>query len=71
MPTAAFDLVIKNARVVRPHVPLVEPLDLGVRDGRFARIAPAIPAAEASQVYDARHQLAFPGVIDAHTHVGR
>jgi allantoinase len=70
MPTAALDLVIKNARVVRPHVPRIERLDLGVKDGRFARIAPEIPVTEARQVYDARERLAFPGVIDAHTHVG-
>jgi len=36
MPTAALDLVIKNARVVRPRVAHVEQLDLGVKDGRFA-----------------------------------
>ncbi|HEY7648989.1 MAG TPA: dihydroorotase family protein [Methylomirabilota bacterium] len=70
MPTAALDLIIKNARVVRPHVPRIERLDLGVKDGRFARIAPEIPVTEARQVYDARERLAFPGVIDAHTHVG-
>jgi allantoinase len=70
MPTPALDLLIKNARVVRPRVSAVERLDLGVRDGRFVQIAPDIPATEARQVYDARHRLAFPGVIDAHTHVG-
>jgi len=68
--TPPLDLVIKNVRVVRPHGPEVEPLDLGVQGGRFARIAPAIPAAEAREVYDARELLGFPGVVDAHTHVG-
>jgi allantoinase len=65
-----LDLVIKDVRVVRPHDPGVERLDLGVKDGRFTRIAPQIPAASARAVYEGRRRLAFPGVIDAHTHVG-
>jgi allantoinase len=67
---APLDLVIKNVRVVRPRRPQVERLDLGVKDGRFARIAPDIPVADAVEVYDARGRLGFPGVVDAHTHVG-
>jgi allantoinase len=70
MPDQPLDLVIKNARVVRPRRPAVETLDLGVKDGRFARVEPAIPAADAREVYDARGRLAFPGVVDAHTHAG-
>jgi allantoinase len=65
-----LDLVIKDVRVVRPRHAAVERLDLGVRDGRFARIAPDIPVAEAREVHDARGLLGFPGVVDAHTHVG-
>jgi allantoinase len=70
MPDRPLDLVIKNVRVVRPRRPEVERLDLGVQDGRFTRIAPSIPAADAREVYDARERLGFPGVVDAHTHVG-
>jgi allantoinase len=66
----ALDLVVKNVRVVRPRQPRVERLDLGIRDGRFARIEADIPTAAAGQVYDARGRLGFPGVVDAHTHVG-
>ncbi len=68
--TTPLDLVIKNVRLVRPRTPEVATLDLGVRDGRFARIAPEIPVADAAEVYDARGRLGFPGVVDAHTHVG-
>jgi N-acyl-D-aspartate/D-glutamate deacylase len=57
-------------RAVRPHRPAVERLDLGVEDGRFALIAPTIPVQDAVQVYDAQGRLGFPGVVDAHTHVG-
>jgi allantoinase len=70
MPDSPLDLIVKNVRVVRPRRPGVERLDLGVRDGLFALIAPVIPAADARAVYDARDRLGFPGVVDAHTHVG-
>ncbi|HXG17053.1 MAG TPA: dihydroorotase family protein [Calidithermus sp.] len=66
----SLDLVIKNVRVVRPRRPEVERLDIGVAGERIARLAPDIPATEARQVFDGRGWLAFPGVVDAHTHVG-
>jgi allantoinase len=69
-PAPPLDLVIKNVRVVRPRVPGVETLDIGVRDGRFARIAPVIAATDARRVYDGGGRLAFPGIVDAHTHAG-
>ena len=68
--TPALDLLIKRVRVVRPRQADVPTLDVGVKDGRFARIAPDIPAGEAAEVYDARGLLGFPGIVDAHTHVG-
>jgi allantoinase len=71
MPNApTYDLLIKHVRLVRPRAPAVERVDLAIRDGRFARVAPDLPAGEARQVYDARDRLGFPGVIDAHTHAG-
>src|SRR5262245_23079749 len=68
-----LDLVIKQIRVVRPNRPPSEPaplLDLGIKDGRFTRIARDISAADAREVFDGRGWLGFPGVVDAHTHVG-
>ena len=48
-----FDLVVKNARVVQPNQNSVEQVDLGIKDGRFALLAPEIPAESASDIYDA------------------
>jgi allantoinase len=70
MPAPALDLVIKNVRVVRATAPGVLQADLGVRDGRIERVAPGIPPSAAPRIYDGRGRLAFPGVVDAHTHVG-
>ena len=44
MTAPALDLVVKNVRAVRPRQPGIETVDLGVKDGRFARVAPSIAA---------------------------
>src|SRR5260221_5094895 len=65
-----FDLVIKNARVARPNKTSVDRLDIAVKDGKVARLAPDIQAEQAKQVFDAKNLLAFPGCVDAHMHIG-
>jgi allantoinase len=64
--------LVKNVTVIRPDTGAEngERLDLGVADGRFARIEPDIPEGEADDVVDGRGLLAFPGVVDAHQHWG-
>ena len=47
-----LDLIIKNVRVVRPNLPAVDLLDLGISNGKFVRLAPEIPAANAKEVFD-------------------
>jgi allantoinase len=65
-----FDLIIKNARVVRPSQTSVDGLDIGIKDGKIILLAPTLEAEEARQVFDAKNNLAFPGCVDAHMHVG-
>jgi allantoinase len=65
-----FDLVIKNARVVRPNAAGVDGLDIAIKDGKVAHLAPEIRAEDANEVFDAKRLLAFPGCVDAHMHVG-
>src|SRR4051794_17759545 len=65
-----FDLVIKNARIVRPNKTSVDCLDIAVRNGKIDRIAPDIRAEQGKEIFDARNYLAFPGCVDAHMHVG-
>ncbi len=65
-----LDLVLKNAEVVRPHGEGTEALDIGIRDGRFARIEADIAAEQAAEVVDCAGLLAFPGLVDTHMHVG-
>ncbi|MGE5134271.1 MAG: dihydroorotase [Gemmatimonadota bacterium] len=66
----ALDLLVKNVRVVRPDHSEVTDADIGVAGGRFAELAPGIPADRAATVVDGRGRLAFPGVVDAHQHWG-
>jgi allantoinase len=68
--TKPLDSVIKNVRVVRPNHASVERLDIGIKDGKFARLAPDIRADDALAVVDGRNLLGFPGCVDAHMHVG-
>src|ERR1700733_13595415 len=65
-----FDLAIKNARVVRPKQSGVEYLDIGIKDGKVARLSPEIRADDAAEIFDAKRLLAFPGCVDAHMHIG-
>ncbi len=65
-----LDLVIKNVRVVRPNRQNTELLDIGIKDGRFVCLEQGIASDRATEVYDGKQQLAFPGAIDPHTHVG-
>ena len=65
-----YDLVIKNARVVRPNRTSVDCLDVAVKDGKIARLSPDIQAEQAKEVFDAKNLLAFPGCVDAHMHIG-
>jgi allantoinase len=66
----SLDLVVKDVRLIRPGRPEIPRVDIGIRDGRFVRIEPEIPIASARTAYDGRGRLAFPGVVDAHTHAG-
>jgi allantoinase len=66
----AFDLVIKNVRVVRPKKTSVDCLDIAIRDGKIELLAPAISAEQAERIFDGGNHLAFPGCVDAHMHIG-
>jgi allantoinase len=65
-----LDLIIKNARVVRPNKTAVELLDIGIRSGKIERLAPEIRDSESHNTFDAKGLLAFPGLVDAHMHTG-
>ncbi|MBI1791688.1 MAG: amidohydrolase/deacetylase family metallohydrolase [Acidobacteria bacterium] len=64
-----YDLLVKGGRVVDPSQGLSAPRDIAIAANKVARVAPDIPAAEASLVLDARGKIVTPGLIDLHVHV--
>ena len=66
----AFDLIIKNVRVVRPKKTSIDRLDIAIKDGRIEGLAPDFPTDQAEQIFDGKNYLAFPGCVDSHMHIG-
>ncbi|NWN89784.1 MAG: dihydroorotase family protein [Micrococcaceae bacterium] len=67
---ANYDLLIKNAKVVRPNKETPEKLDVAVKDGKFAAFGAAIDASQADEVVDGAEKYLFPGAVDVHQHWG-
>ena len=63
------DLVLKGGTVIDPSSGLDGTLDVAVENGRIARIAPGIPAEDATRVIDVGGKVVTPGLIDLHAHV--
>ena len=64
---APFDLVITNARIIDGTGAPARTGDVGIRDGKIARIG-SIPAADARERLDGSGLVLAPGFIDVHTH---
>ncbi len=64
-----YDLLIAGGHVIDPINDLDGQMDVAIDEGRIARVAPAIPPAEADVVVDASGLYITPGLIDLHTHV--
>src|SRR5258705_7102162 len=64
---AEFDLVVKNGMVIDgTRAPRFRG-DIGIKNGRIAKIG-RIQSHEASKVVDASGSIVAPGFIDLHTH---
>lgn len=65
----SFDVLVRQGRLVDPAQGLSAIGDLGIKDGRIARIAETLPQGEATRVVDASGRIVTPGLIDSHVHV--
>ncbi len=64
-----YDLVLKGGHVIDPKNGIDQPMDVAVAEGKIARVAENIPAAEAKKVIDVKGLYVTPGLIDLHVHV--
>src|SRR3954465_5873511 len=66
-PIPAADLLIRGAHVLDPRTGIDEPLDVLIRNGEIAEIAPKI-SADVETIEAAGRHL-FPGFVDPHVHL--
>jgi dihydroorotase len=64
-----YDLVLKGGTVIDPSQQIDGIRDVAVENGRIARIAADIPAAESARTIEVRGKIVTPGLIDLHAHV--
>ncbi len=64
-----YDLLIKGGYVIDPKNKIEAFSDVAIADGKIARVAPSIPAAQAKRIVNAEGLLVTPGLIDIHVHV--
>ncbi|NBD23260.1 allantoinase AllB [Paenibacillus sp. T1] len=62
-----WDVVVTGGSVVLRD--RVEVLDIGIKDGRIADIAPNLPLEDADRIVPAAGRHVFAGVVDAHVHL--
>lgn len=70
MQNTIYDLIILNAKVVTPDDEQPKVRSIGITDGKITAIASHLNVADSKEILDARNQLIFPGVVDAHMHTG-
>jgi dihydroorotase len=65
---AGYDLIVRGGRVIDPAQRIDRVMDVAIRQGKLAALAPNIPASSAAESIDASGQLVVPGLIDVHLH---
>ena len=66
---APYDLLLRNGHVMdaKNHIDAV--MDVAIKDGHIAKVAPGLKAADAAQVIDVKGLMVTPGLLDLHVHV--
>jgi dihydroorotase len=66
---ASYDIVLKGGHVIDPKNRINARMDVGITDGKIAKVAPDIPASEARRLVNVAGLTVTPGLIDIHVHV--
>ncbi len=64
-----YDFLINGGHVIDPKSRISAAMDVAIKDGRIAAVAPNIPAARALKAVDASGLYVTPGLLDIHVHV--
>ena len=64
-----LDLLIKGGHVIDPKNGIDRVMDVGIKQGKVARVAADIAERDARQVASARGLYVLPGLVDIHAHV--
>lgn len=63
-------MLIQNGLVFTMEAEQPCNMDLQIRDGKIVKLAPFIAPGKGEEVFDARGMRVYPGLIDAHSHIG-
>lgn len=66
--TAEFDLLVQGGTVVDPGRKIHEALDVAVKGGKIAEVAPNIAPSRALRIVPAHGRIVTPGLIDLQVH---
>jgi dihydroorotase len=64
-----YDLLLQGGHLIDPKNNVSGVMDVAIANGKIARVAPAIPAAQARRVAGVKGLYVTPGLIDIHVHV--
>ena len=64
-----YDIIIKGGHVIDPKNNINSVMDVAILNGKIAKVAASIYAAQAPQVVNAQGLYVTPGLIDIHGHV--
>lgn len=65
-----YDLILKNGLVIDPYNNIHQIMDIGIIDGKIARVAEEI-SENGKNIIDLNERVVIPGIIDMHTHLSR
>ena len=64
-----IDILLKGAHLIDPKNKIDSKMDVGILNGRIARVAKDIPIGSATKIIDVTGFYITPGIIDMHVHV--
>ena len=68
-PLPSYDLLLRSGRVIDARNSIDGVMDVAIKDGKIARVAPGLSAGDAIKTIDVRGMVVSPGLIDLHVHV--